>query len=73
MDGVDAKVIRQRVIVGVAGLDDTGSQVDIAEPFVAVAAEFVIAKNPVARVIGGGLGRSLAKLKGGKAHKRLVG
>ncbi|EWS63023.1 hypothetical protein Y695_03745 [Hydrogenophaga sp. T4] len=54
--GVHAHFIGQRVVVGVARLDDAAVHVDRAQATIAVAAEAVVAEHPVARVVdhGGG-------------------
>ena len=72
IDGVDAQLIGQRVVIHIAGFND--ALVHVYRPQrQPVAAELMPAESPGAGVIDNGAGRSLTGLQRGHGHERFVG
>ena len=63
----------QRVVIGVARLDDAQAHVHRAQPAVAVAAKTVVAKHPVTGIVDDGARAAGAGFQRRQCHERFVG
>ena len=73
VDGVHAHFVGQRVVIGVARLDDAFVQIHRTHGRLAVAAKAVVAEHPIARVVDGGVDVACTGFQGAQGHERFVG
>ena len=73
MNLIDVKIVRQHVIVGVAGMHDRLVHIHVAVAAFLVVAKFMIAENEIPWIENRLCRCALVKLKPRQGHERLVG